>query len=166
MSKKELEILELVLKVGAAAGGFILFFKGFFEYRKANRVKRAEFLDKMISDFNLPDKKTAVQVLDDFGYQGAQFPQNHISIYLRDHRQQPIANVDEVAVRASFDSLLDFLTRLSYYLQNDLISERELIYFRYYLVKVRDNPAVRNYIRLYFYERDFDALFHALTKIA
>lgn len=163
MSETQLQLLELILKIGGAIGGLFLFFRGFIEYRKANRTKRAEFLDKMINEFNAPEKKVAIGLLDDFGYNGEHgFCAVRLDEVLRDHTKQPIANLVEVDCRKSFDALLDFYTRLSYYIQNDLMSSRELIYFRYYLEKVRDNPAVRAYIARYFYPKDFAELFDAL----
>lgn len=163
MTELQLQLLELILKIGGAIGGLFLFFRGYLEYKRANATKRAEFLDKMITEFHSEEKKAALALLDDYGYASPTgLPSMPLYVYLRDHRQQPIANNDEVAVRKSFDNLLDFCTRLSYYIQNDLMSSRELIYFRYYLEKLRDKQEVRAYIGNYFYPRDFNELFDAL----
>lgn len=163
MTEQQLQILELTLKIGGAIGGLFLFFRGYMEYRRANATKRAEFLEKMITEFNAPEKKIALALLDDYGYVGEhEGPREPLGIYLRDHRQIPIVTMVEVDVRKSFDSLLDFYTRLSYYIQNDLMSSRELIYFRYYIEKVRDKPEILAYISYYFYPRDFRELFEAL----
>lgn len=165
MSASTLQILELIVKYGGALGALLLFFRGYLEYRRANATRRAEFLDKMIHEFNAPEKKIALALLDDYGYNGEHgFCAVDLSVVLRDHTKLAIATLVEVDCRKSFDSLLDFCTRLSYYVQNDLMSSRELIYFRYYLEKVRDNAAVRAYINRYFYAKDFEELFDALPN--
>lgn len=175
MTEFQLQILELILKIGGAIGGLFLFFRGYLEYRKSNRTKRAEFLEKMITEFNTPDKKIALNLLDDYVYVKEEDrtidPREQLAKavplahYLRNHRQEPISGHDEVEVRRSFDHLLDFFTRLSYYIQNDLMTSRELIYFRYYIDKMQHKPEVRDYIRFYFYERDFLCLFEAAKEI-
>lgn len=165
MTEQQLQLLELVLKIGGAIGGLILFYRGYMEYRRANATKRAEFLDKMITEFGAPEKKVALLLLDDYGYTGEHgFCAVDLTVVLRDHSKQPIATLIEVDCRKSFDNLLDFCTRLSYYLQNELMSSRELIYFRYYLEKLRTNAAVRAYIARYFYEKDFEELFDAIPN--
>jgi hypothetical protein len=165
MNQPTIQILELIIKYGGALGGLLLFFRGYLEYRRANATKRAEFLEKMIAEFNAQEKKVALYMLDDYGYTGAlgACPVN-MPLLLRNHRQAPIQTLIEVESRQSFDNLLDFYTRLSYYIQNDLMTSRELIYFRYYLEKVRDNPAVIAYIGYYFYPKDFKELFEAIPN--
>jgi hypothetical protein len=166
MNQQTLQILELCIKYGGALGGLLLFFRGYLEYRRSNATKRADFLEKMISEFKLPEKKIAIALLDDFGYTGTHPCPDGVNLteVLRNHHHRAINTMMEVDVRASFDQLLDFYTKLSYYIQNDLMSSRELIYFRYYIEKVEQNKAVEAYIRCYFYWSDFEALYKALPK--
>jgi hypothetical protein len=78
---------------------------------------------------------------------------------LRDHRKNPVTSALEIEIRDSFCALLDYFSKLNYYLQNKLISKDELEYFRYYINKVMNNEAVNSYIASYYYNRDFRLLF-------
>jgi len=152
--------------------GVILFFRGMSEYKKNNRIKRAEFLDKLIKDFNAKESDVARYLLDGYQYireEDRDLPfeaqMEHVQPleqHLRNHEDEPIRNTAEIKVRRSFDHLLDFFTRLSYYLKQELISPAELSYFRYYIHKAENNEAVRKYIRTYFYEEDFILLFNSI----
>ena len=164
--------LEFLITVGTAIGGIYVFFRGISEYRANTRIKRAEFLDKLISEFLNPEIDIARGLLDDYVYVSKdnrdKSPTEQkelskpLSTFLRDHRIEPIGTVDEIAVRRSFDKLLDFFTRLSYYLRQELISSAELSYFKYYIRKVQDKSEVTSYIRAYYFWDDFAILFKAI----
>lgn len=175
MAPTEKEFLEIVIKsidllLGIATFliGFLIYKKGIAEYRNSNKVKRAEFLEKLIQDFNGDALKVAKYVLDDFevkGRYGEELP-----VILRNHKTKDINDKTEVEIRASFDMLLDFFIKLSYYRQNDLITREELIYFRYYIRKISisdwDSPAsdpkkegVRIFINTYYDREPFVYLF-------
>ncbi len=53
-----------------AIAGLLIGVAGFYlsmkEFRKSNLLKRAEFLEKLIEEFNRPDKYLALKILDDF----------------------------------------------------------------------------------------------------
>lgn len=166
MSELEISNAQFWINLVGALVGLSLLFKGYFEYQKSNQIKRAEFLEKMIVEFGAPERKLALEILEGYGHQGKNgYYLVDMKRTLRDHRtSEPITSSDEVAVRKSFDALLDFLTKLSYYTQNGLMSKKELIYFRYYLEKIRDQPEVRAYISSYFYPSDFDKLFTLLPN--
>jgi len=138
--------------------GFLITFA---EYRKSNRIKRSEFLEKLITEFNEEKTYAAKKLLDDFWFDDTlqnhhelkemsakEFIERgsgkkkiglsrHLKIVLRDHKDSPeqtegISPVEQV-VRESFDQLLDFFTKLDYYLSLKLISKKELSYFEYYI---------------------------------
>ncbi|GGD74260.1 hypothetical protein GCM10011514_42950 [Emticicia aquatilis] len=70
---------------------------------------------------------------------------------------------NDVFIRNSFDSMLDFFLKIIYLLRSELITVNEIEgYFSYYLLRLRDNPAARNYIKTFYSERDFNWLFSLL----
>lgn len=169
---------EFLLKVGGGIGGLMLFFRGLTEYRRNSSIKRAEFLDRLIADFSRKENQIALRMLDDFVYVK---PENSdalpheqavrddgLAIYLRNHRNpgNAITEEYEIVVRNSFDSLFDFFTKLSYYLQNNLITPKELIYFQYYIDKIKTKKEALGYVRIYFYYSDFEKLFQATAKLS
>jgi hypothetical protein len=68
---------------------------------------------------------------------------------LRDHRSRDVTASDEIVIRMSFDSLLDFFVKLEYLLSMGLIKKTEIEYFNYYIEKTAENSAVVNYMRIY-----------------
>ncbi len=83
---------------------------------------------------------------------------------LRDHRKKGIYE-NEVPFRDSFDELLDFVLLLIYYLRNEIITMREVnAHFQYYLLGIKKNEAIHNYIRVYYNWEDFDWLFKQLPN--
>lgn len=170
------DIIEVIKASTTAIGAGIVFFVGRFEYQKTIKIKRAEFLDNLISEFLDKDTEIARSMLDDYVYVTENLKELNpieqkekavkLGWYLRDHDKVPIANNDEIKVRKSFDKLFDFLTKLSYYHANKLISASELTYFRYYLNKLEQKKAeVDVYIEKYFYRKDIESLLAAVEKI-
>lgn len=165
------ETFKLIIAAITILGGSLAFWKGLSELRANSRIKRVEFLEKLINDFNHSNTSIARNLLDDYVYieeENRQLPfeeqgknAKNLSAYLRNHKEFPITSSGEIKVRQSFDQLLDFFSRLSYYLKQKLISPAELSYFRYYLDKIESKPEVKGYIKLYFYEDDFNVLFQA-----
>jgi hypothetical protein len=173
---KEEFINELIKISLTVIGGLYIFFAGRKEYIRTQKLKRAEFLDKLISDFLAPETEIARKMLDDYVYVKKEnrnkSPQDQknlaipLATYLRNHlNEEPIGMQDEIEVRNSFDKLLDFFTKLSYYLNNKLISPRELTYFKYYIVKIKDKQEVIKYISAYYYPEDFVLIFSAIDKL-
>jgi hypothetical protein len=174
------------------AGGIITLIgviKGLWEFSNANRIKRAEFLEKLILEFS--DKKMflAKRILDDFWllleYDAGKYKPEDIdeelikegSIekkeknelkslvkdLLRSHNERSVTRNGEHRARQSFDDLLDFFTKLDYYLTLKLISKDELNYFSYYIKKCafKADGAVMNYAKVYGYPSLF-RLFYVL----
>lgn len=146
------------------------------EFRSNNKIKRAEFLEKLITEFHHSKTEIARSLLDDFIYVSKAnrdlTPEEQLnrsqslSSLLRNHKIEPITTPNEIKVRESFDHLLDFFTKLSYYLKQQLINPAELSYFRYYLDKMENKPEVKAYIENYYYLDDFDLLYTSVKKPA
>ena len=151
---------------------FITFVKGLIEYSRNNKIKRAEFLEKLIEQFNEPNTYLARRVLDDFwigkevspemsdkqliqkGNEESEQGRKDFSIkeLLRDHKLKSVPNPVEQRARQSFDDLLDFFTKLDYYLTLKLISKSELYYFGYYIKqRAYKKGAVLEYAKTYGY---------------
>ena len=68
---------------------------------------------------------------------------------LRNHKIREVTAAHEIAIRMSFDSLLDFFAKLEYLLSMKLIKMSELEYFMYFIKKTAKNVAVVNYMNIY-----------------
>jgi hypothetical protein len=155
------------------------------EFKKTNRIKRAEFLEKLILEFNSPAMFLAKRILDDFWVEpagstdmtdveliklGSQEVKEKdelkklVSDLLRDHAKRSVTGSGEQRARQSFDDLLDFFTKLDYYLSLKLISKQELNYFLYYIKRCafKADGAVMNYAAIYGYPALF-RLFYVLN---
>ncbi len=83
---------------------------------------------------------------------------------LRNHEEEGI-HENEVPFRDSFDELLDFVLLLIYYLRNEIITMREVnAHFQYYLMKLRKNQPLKDYIKVYYNWEDFEWLFKQLPR--
>lgn len=138
--------------VGTAIG--LLFM--YKQYTKGIKTKRAEFLETLTKEFNSSKMLLAKKILDDYwvdpsgtenqtdlklliegAYQERpdELINAEIGNILRDHRVKPVTSNAEQRIRQSFDDLLDFFTKLDYYLKLELIEKEELNYFKYYIEK-------------------------------
>lgn len=168
----------LIFAIITSVLAIIGFVKGLREYKRNNNIKRAEFLEKLIKEFNDKRMFLAKRVLDDF-YIDVDLPGNETDVeiieksntrtiedgllkknnlkILRDHKIESVLNPIEHRVRQSFDDLLDFFEKLEYYVELDLISSKELKYFEYYIHKCYKLIAVKQYACCYGYS--------AITKL-
>ena len=144
---------EIIVGIIVAIGGFIV---TIIEFQKSNRTKRVEFLEKLASEFNEKKMYIAKKLLDDFwfaeGLSKAREYSEEVFIemgskekkenfnealewVLRDHKIKgnEVKDASEHRVRESFDELLEFFTKLDYYLSLKLISKKELGLFEYYI---------------------------------
>jgi hypothetical protein len=161
--------IEFIVKIVTAIIAILAFLKGLNEFQKNNRIKRAEFLEKLIIEFLESKNEIARHLLDDYVYVSESdrnlSPEEQkkisktLTTYLRNHKTDPIRFDDEIKVRKSFDNLFDFFTKLSYYLNQKIITPAEISYFRYYLEKIESKPEVIGYINTYYYLDDFNRLF-------
>ncbi len=160
-------------------GGLI---KGLLEYIKANRIKRAEFLEKLIVEFNESGLFIAKRILDDFWVNTEGNRENSdeeliregsrekkekevlkslVKELLRNHTERSVTGEGEHRARQSFDDLLDFFTKLDYYLTLKLISKQELNYFLYFIQRCafKADGAVMKYAETYGYPSLFRLFF-------
>jgi len=169
---------------GILIGGFVALIgliRGLFEYIKSNRMKRAEFLEALIKEFNDDKMFIAKKLLDDFWIDRAsknptatdkeliengskeknENLNNDFRDILKDHKGGPVTIEVDHRVRQSFDDLLDFFTKLEYYLNLKLISKDELLYFRYYLARCsfKADGKVLEYADAYGYPSLFRLLY-------
>jgi hypothetical protein len=112
------------------------------------------FLAKAILDnlsCNIPsyDEKWGSSNKEVFDYYSTHYDQLNLNHILRDHYPQPITDPKEKAIRQSFDALLDYFCRIEYMYKTRIITEQELNYFRYYILKIKDNKAVMEYLKRY-----------------
>ena len=166
------EDIKFFIEISTFVLALVAAFVALIEFRSNNRIKRAEFLEKLIVEFHDSKIEVARALLDDFVYVAkhnrilSNVEQLEVSktlaTYLRHHKQEPITTIEEINVRESFDHLLDFFTKLSYYLKQQLITPAELSYFKYYLIKIKNKPEVIEYIKNYYYLDDFLLLIKAI----
>lgn len=163
------ENMKFCIEIGTFLLALTASFIALMEYHSNNKIKRAEFLEKLIIEFHDQKTKIAQSLLDDFIYVSIEnrtlSPKQQLenakslSIFLRDHKIEAITGRDEIEVRESFDHLLDFFTKLSYYSKQHLITPAELSYFNYYISKIKHNKQVETYIKTYYCWDDFLLLF-------
>lgn len=128
--------------------------KGLLEYSKAQKYKKIEHLENLIKEFEDEKTKLARDLLDDFWLEdikGKVIKYGNLSHVLRFHRPDGVIDKVEQEVRASFDKLLDFFSKLQYLRKLNLISTKDLYYFEYYLKKIFNNEAVMKYAEMYGY---------------
>ncbi len=61
----------------------------------------------------------------------------------------PDTNLNYQQIRQSFDYLLDFFGKLDYYLTSNLMSEKEIAYFKHYYEKCASDSAIMEYATTY-----------------
>jgi hypothetical protein len=144
--------------IGAAAGLGGLFW-GLYTYKKEQLLKRKDILFPLIKELDEESKVIiyAKNILDDRNIkpeQGWKYPDDYynienLEIILRYHKPKGIIDPGEVAIRRSFDALLDFFCKLEYLRKIKLIKAEEIEYFNYYIKKAADEPSVISYVRNY-----------------
>jgi hypothetical protein len=108
------------------------------------------------NDFDLPDDVSDESYIE----KGSTMAEGNESIaeyenptdlrqVLRNHRDRDVTAPEEIAIRMSFDSLLDFFVKLEYLLSLRLIKRSEIEYFEYYINKAVGNAAVVSYMNTY-----------------
>jgi hypothetical protein len=143
----------------AAIAGVTGLFWAVFQYRQGQIERRKTTLFELVEDFDSSDAiKPAKMILDDYylnsqdGWQvksDRYYGRENLKLILRDHKTQPVSDPGEIAIRDSFDALLDFFSRLGYLMDIKLVKKKELTYFRYYIERAKTNPAVKQYTGIY-----------------
>jgi hypothetical protein len=134
------------------------------------KLRRQEMLFHLINEAETTENSEkmflAISVLDNFScevptnknngninkstfeYYLSNFKEFDLNKILRPH-DEPITDEKERAIRQSFDALLDYFCMIEYMHSADIITDQELNYFRYFVLIMKDNNAIRNYIERY-----------------
>jgi hypothetical protein len=123
---------DFIVKFFSLIRGFCLFLKDVIEYSNCNKIRKAEFLEKLIAGFDSPSMVMAIRILDGYYYrsndpkdievESEQEGKMNLHKILKNHKVIPVTSPFEVEVRDSFCSLLDYFSKLNYYLSNNLIN--------------------------------------------
>ena len=172
-----MEKVEFWIKVGAFIISLILLVKGIYEYSKAQKWKKAEFISKEIKDFLSDlDIKRALIMLDwnsnelDLktneipGKSKLYFDDNLIISALQTHLQSPVFSDEEAVIKGIFDIFLDRLTMFDIYIETGLIRTKDIKPYLIYWIQIiadkqnnRKSTDVKDqiwkYIDEYGYER-------------
>jgi hypothetical protein len=170
--------IELVLKIGAFIISLSLLIKGIYEYTKAQKWKKAEFVSKEIKEFNNDfDIKRAMILLDwnsselalktneIEGENKFYFNDDLIISALQTHKESHIFSVKEVIIKGVFDSLFDRLTMFDNYIETGLIRTKDIKPYLIYWIRIladskndRKSKEVRNQIWHYIDEYGYDRI--------
>ncbi len=149
----------LIIGTVTAAGGIATVFIGFRRWLTEQKQSRISRQTETVKNVVLPlilefDKSEelmiAKNVLDDTPIEYGFYDKEKLSRTLRDHRnnREPWVKGDK-PVRDSFDSLLDFFSKLEYLFSIDLLTQQQLEYFRYYINQAAESNAVVNFVKIY-----------------
>lgn len=140
---------ELTLKIGAFAISCALFIKGIWEYSKAQKWKKAEFVSKEIKEFhNDFDIKRALILLDWNANEIAlkpnelhnsakmHFTDKLIVSALRTHNETPTFSDEEVIIKSIFDAFLDRICMFENYVETGLIKIKDIKPYLIYWIEI------------------------------
>lgn len=170
MTRKTKDQLEYLLKFLTLLGSVIAFVFTIQTWRQQTHIKRAEFLEDKIKEFESPSTYLARSILDSFSVSfesndslsdqklvdigssrtdtlGRDIQRSNLDSTLG--LELPIIDKTKHRVRRSFDNLLDFFGKLEYYASLKLMRKKEINYFEYYIKKCAENEAVMEYARRY-----------------
>jgi hypothetical protein len=139
--------------------GIVGIFIGLYQYREDRVQRRKTTVLELVKEFEDKVELTyAIDCLDEFyvdpekdwdNQNDRYYGNENLPAILRDHRKQPVTDKGEIAIRKSFDYLLGFFGKVGYLRDIGLIEDKELEFFKYYLKKAADNPAVESYTKVY-----------------
>jgi len=137
------------------------------EFEKSEKFKTAKLiLDSFILDPNdttHPERKNWQRKEFDESGRGYYGKRNLEFILRVPKDNDKISDLGEHDIRNSFDSLLDFFGKLGYLMHIKIITEKEMIYFQYYIDRIRNNKWIIFYIKEYEFEL-FALLLYKLNK--
>jgi YVTN family beta-propeller protein len=82
-------------------------------------------------------------------YPNRVYLKNKLDVILRDHNKRRINTIGEEKIREAFDHFLDFLVKLEYLVNIELVSMEQISYFKYFIDIAAENKGVKNYVRIY-----------------
>ncbi len=170
--------LELGTKIGAIGISLLVLIKGIYEYTKAQKWKKGEFVAKEIKEFqNDFDIKRAMILLDwnskDLDLKPNEiegkskffFTDDLIKSALQTHREMSTFSHEEVVIKSVFDSLFDRLTLFNNYIETGLINTNDIKPYLIYWIRILADPQnerkskeVRNQIWKFVDEYGYDGV--------
>lgn len=168
--------LELGLKIGAFLISFLLLIKGIYEYTKAQKWKKAEFVSKEIKEFYSDFDIKRAMILLDWNSNDIELKANEIGIEtklyftdnliissLQTHRESPTFSNEEIVIKGIFDTLFDKLSTFENYIETGLINVKDIKPYLIYWIKIiadnqndRKPKEVRTQIWKYIDEYGYD----------
>ena len=165
----------LIIETVSIIVGIAGFIFGLTKNEENKKLKRQEIIFPLMDKFDKSKNlKTAKLILDNFildpndpkfperkdwarkefdKVHGGYYRKRNLKFILRVPRDNDkIEDQGEQDIRNSFDSLLDFLGRLGYLMHIKIITEKEMIYFQYYIDRIRNDDAIIFYIKEYEFE--------------
>lgn len=168
---------ELLLKLLAAIISVIVLLKGIYEYKKAQRWKKLEFVSKEVKEFFADrDVSRALLMLDWNAntlplYSGEieerkELPFSDRSIHnaFRTHQETSTFSKEEVVIKKIFDTFFSKLSMFENYIETGLIAAKDIQpYLKYWIQILADQKNARKntnlrihiwkYIDYYGYEK-------------
>lgn len=170
--------IELVLKIGGFVITVLLFIKGVYEYTKAQKWKKAEFVSKEMKEFNNDfDMKRAMALLDwnsneielknnELGSKNQlSFTDELIISSLQTHKERSQFKDEEVVIKGIFDAFFDRLILFDNYIETGLIQAKDIQPYLVYWIAIladaqnnRKSKEVRTQIWKYMDEYGYSQL--------
>lgn len=175
-------MLPVIISAVTAAGGIATIIIGLRTYRtqsKESLISRRKDIQKdiifpLIKEFDeSKDMQYAKDILDegdlkpkeDWKGKFGDYNKYNLSTILRDHEPDAITDPGEADIRHSFDVLLDFLWKLEFLRDIELINDKEIAYFKYYIKRVYKEEAIMRYIKIYEFPLHVDSLLHEKNDV-
>jgi len=176
--------LELGIKIGGFVITVLLFIKGVFEYTKAQKWKKAEFVSKEIKEFNADFNMKRAMVLLDWNENEIELKNNELGSKnqlsftdeliissLQTHKQKNEFEDEEVVIKSIFDAFFDRLILFDNYIETGLIQVKDIKPYLNYWVAILADPQngrkskeVRTQIWKYIDEYEYNQLRLFCTK--
>lgn len=160
------------VKVLTLLGSAIAVVFTILSWNRDTDIKRANFLEEKIKEFEDSSTFIARRILDGYGCCtdcndslqsiadremisiGSSREGHPSDITLKNLEEVlcenlPGINISNQKIRQSFDRLLDFFGKLEYYIDLDLLTPKEATYFYYYIERCAKNDAIKAYAGKY-----------------
>lgn len=164
--------LDACIKILTLLGSAIAVYFTIITWNRDTDIKRANFLEDKIKEFEDSPTFLARRILDGYSsYTSYNESLQNItdeemiqigSSRLGDTSDITLKNLHKVLgenlpsisisnqkIRQSFDRLLDFFGKLEYYIELNLLTKKEAAYFYYYIELCANNKAIKTYAHKY-----------------